>query len=263
MEYVVSVAGRDVVFTSRLSRIRELNDERKPCVLILCEENRCEDTFLAKFAVDDSDMWFSDVSDMCIRPKDDSGVCCSDENLEFLRRVIARCDGTPLRVFETQRLVVRELCANDCEQVAMIYEDAGGFIEPFWGDSDIADCLGDYAQRVYDIRGYGMWGVSLKPHSHTDGLHSRIVGLIGLTDGSVDMLQIGEEDNNSLELGFAFLKNVRGHGYALEACEGAVEYARTHFGFREVFMRTAADNDAAIRLGKKLEKSVGIGVVIL
>lgn len=342
MECRLNVDDREVVFTSKMSRIRELNDCNKPCVLILCEENQNEDTFAAKFAVSGDDMWFckciearADSTDNNNNIQDYSDIHdaggapdmndISEDNLEFVRRVIARCDGTPLCVYETSRLLIRELCAKDAAQVAKIYADGEGYIEPFWdagehsgakgrvlnaggiiGDElnkaheirnvqdEIASYLKSYADHVYDVKGYGMWGVCLKDenglhnakHNAMPAASSEIVGIVGFsdnftveapsrdidsscgigtpcdidsscgtdtscnTDSSLDANCLYYKD--MLELGFAFIKEARGFGYAFEACEGALKYANEKLNGQRVFMRTDKTNTSAIKLGRKL-----------
>ena len=177
MEYIVEFEGHDIVFTTQLSRIRELNAQQLPCVLILDDDNQKEDTFEAKFAV-------SNAEDL------------GDEASDFLRRVAARCCGIPLKIFETDRLIIRELCDKDAYDTAAIYNESDGFLEPFWTEyetckesagkielSDLAEHLKTYAQTVYDFKGYGIFGITLKQKKAAgkDGYGS-LIGLVGLTD---------------------------------------------------------------------------------
>ena len=54
------------------------------------------------------------------------------------------------------------------------------------------------------------------------------------------------------DLGFAFLPDHRGHGYALEAGSAALEDAHTRLGLNRILAITRPDNEASIRVLERL-----------
>lgn len=158
-------------------------------------------------------------------------------------RAVARggmADASSEIVLETGRLVLRRLSARDAGFILKLLN------EPSWlrfiGDRGVRT-LEDarlYIERGpvagYERDGFGFYLVELKAGGDAAG----ICGLVrreGLAD---------------VDIGFAFLPQFWGRGYAHEAAAAVMEYAREVFGLRRIVAITAADNDSSIRLLEKL-----------
>lgn len=210
------IDGEEVTISSDCKLIRELCEANKPCILILDDTNMQEDTSYARYActLDDGE----EVSE------------------DYLKLVVARFNDVPLKLIETDRLVIRELCARDSAPLAEILsEDSSSFFsETFASKEDARDALKSYAPMTYDIYGYGIYGVCL------DG---RLIGTCGFTP----------RENGDIELGYAIDKRYRKMGYGFEACKALIEYAKNNIEYNRIIINTAADNEAGRALKKKLE----------
>ena len=145
-----------------------------------------------------------------------------------------------MRILETDRLVLREATL----------EDAGFFLElvndPSWkrfiGDSRVrtlADASG-YIERgllaSYEQNGFGLWVVE----EASSGTPAGICGLIR------------RPTLDDVDLGFAFLPNFCGRGYATEAGSAVRDLAWKTFGLPRLVAITSPDNAASIHVLEKL-----------
>ena len=107
-------------------------------------------------------------------------------------------------IFETERLIVRELEQADFGDLAEILQDAEVMYayEHDFTDKDVQEWL-DRQRARYEQYGFGLWAVLLKP----EGL---MIGQAGLTMQPYR----GEE---VLEIGYLLKKKYWHRGYATEA----------------------------------------------
>lgn len=100
--------------------------------------------------------------------------------------------------------------------------------------------------RNYETHGYGLWIFELK-----DGC--RFVGQAGV----VPQIVAGEEE---AEIGYLFVRDHWGKGYATEAANGCKEYAMRTFGLHRFVSIIHPENRrsirVALRLGMSWEKTV-------
>jgi len=152
-------------------------------------------------------------------------------------------DTSPLKVLETPRLVLRRLTAADAGFILRLLN------EPSWlrfiGDRGVRT-LGDaraYIERgpaaSYERFGFGFYLVELKEGAAAAG----ICGLVK------------REALEDVDIGFAFLPEFWGRGYAHEAAAAVMVYAERVVGLRRVAAITAPDNRSSIRLLEKLGMS--------
>ena len=88
----------------------------------------------------------------------------------------------------------------------------------------------------YAANGFGLWRVSLRANGTPIGM----CGLIrrkGLAD---------------VDLGYAFLPEYTGQGYAVEAARAALEYGLTELGFRRIIAIVSQTNARSARVLEKL-----------
>jgi len=143
-------------------------------------------------------------------------------------------------VLETERLILRRLTPEDAAFMRRLVN------EPSWlefiGDrgvrteADAREYLRAGAIASYERHGFGLWAVVL-PGGESP------IGICGLVQR--DFLE-------DVDLGFAFLPESRGRGYAREAAAAVLDLARSDFGLRRVVAITVPANRRSIALLEKL-----------
>jgi RimJ/RimL family protein N-acetyltransferase len=151
-------------------------------------------------------------------------------------------DGTLPRVepIEAERLRLRPLVADDAAFIHALVTD------PDWlryiGDRGVRTLDDAHAyiengpRAMYARCGHGL--LAVEPRGGGEPL-----GICGILkrDGLADP-----------DLGFAFLPAHRGQGYALEAAAATLEWARDSGRFGRIVAITSRDNEASVRLLRKL-----------
>jgi RimJ/RimL family protein N-acetyltransferase len=144
-------------------------------------------------------------------------------------------------ILETERLTLRELdAACDSAFVAELL-NTPKFLK-YIGDrgvrsmDDASDFINNKYAASYRENGYGLYAVDLK----RNGIP---IGMCGF---------VRRETLPGPDLGFAFLPDYEGQGYAIESAEAVMRFGRENLGFDEVWAITSLDNDASGRLLQKL-----------
>lgn len=146
-------------------------------------------------------------------------------------------------MFQTDRLLVRHLGADDAGVMHSVYGDAEvvryvGDAEPLGRDG----CAGwvVVTEKNYATRGYGMSALVLKETGE-------VIGFCGLVHpgGQVEP-----------EIKYALAKQYWGRGYATEAVSGMLAYGAEEFGLTEVIATVSPDNAASLNVLAKAGLSV-------
>lgn len=143
-------------------------------------------------------------------------------------------------VLETERLLLCKLTPNDVEFIFELLNTPAWL--KFIGDRGVKnlDNARDYIitgpMFSYNKNGFGLWLTKLKD-SNTP------LGLCGL---------IKRDALEDVDIGFAFLPEYTGKGYALEAAKATMEYAKTELGLKRIVAITTQDNEHSIALLKKI-----------
>lgn len=142
-------------------------------------------------------------------------------------------------ILETERLTLVELNTDDAPFVLRIVN------EPSWlqyiGDrgvrnmNDARQYILDGPVKSYKEHGFGLYLAKLK--------NGTPIGLCGL---------LKREALEDVDVGFAFLPEYTGHGYAYESASAVMEYGRTALGLGRIVAITAMDNHKSIKLLQKL-----------
>lgn len=145
-----------------------------------------------------------------------------------------------MKVLETDRLVLRRLCADDAAFILALLN------EPSWlrfiGDKgvrtldDARAYIANGPAAMYQRLGFGLHLVELK----ADGAPIGICGLI-----KRDTLP-------DVDIGFAFLPQYWGRGYAHEAAAATLAHGHQVLGLERIVAITSMDNHASARLLEKL-----------
>ncbi len=141
---------------------------------------------------------------------------------------------------KTKRLSLRELNPDDAPFMLDLLNDAD-FLRNI-GDRGVRtlDEARQYmingAMTSYRQHGFGLWGVV------ADGLDG-CVGICGL---------IRRENLADVDIGYAFLPDARGKGYALEASQACMDFGREQLGLKRIVAITSQDNPPSSRLLEKI-----------
>lgn len=145
-----------------------------------------------------------------------------------------------MQVLTTERLVLRHLVPEDAP-----------FLVELLNDPDFLRYIGDRGVRnTHDALRYLELGPGASYAKNGYGLY-----MTALREGDTPLGMCGLVKRDFLphaDLGFAFMKEHRGHGYAAEAAAATLEHARRDFGMSTLAAITTQDNAPSIALLKKL-----------
>lgn len=180
-----------------------------------------------------------------------------------------------MKILETKRLILREMDEHDDEFVYDLLNQPS-FIK-YIGNRNVhstaraREIIRDRYIASYRDYGYGLWAVELKPDfDPVNGVEYIAEGSDTLVDARVSAHEIRNsksEIQNRLigmcgfvrrdglpypDIGFAFLPDFEGKGYAHESARAAMRYGWEELGLKRVLAITSLDNDSSIRLLRKL-----------
>lgn len=143
-------------------------------------------------------------------------------------------------ITETDRLRIRELTLDDAEFVLALVNDPS-FIANI-GDKELRS-LEDAERFLRE----GPWTNQEKPG------HGQFVVELKATNASVGICGLlFREAVGFSDIGFAFLPEHRGKGFAFEAAEAVLRYGRSTLGLTKIGALTSPSNHASIRLLERL-----------
>lgn len=143
------------------------------------------------------------------------------------------------KVLETERLVLLKLSTDDAEFILRLVN------EPSWlqfiGDRGVRS-IEDARQYIlkgpldsYERRGFGLFAVKMK--------ESEIpIGICGL---------LKRDSLDDVDIGFAFLPDFWGKGYAYESAAAVMAFATT-LGLKKIVAIVSKDNQPSIRVLEKI-----------
>ena len=151
-------------------------------------------------------------------------------------------------VLETHRLILRRLEERDAEFVFTLVNDPAWL--QFIGDKGVRTLDDAHAylrngpMAMYAQHGHGLYCVESKASGEA-------IGMCGL---------IRRDTLPDVDLGYAFLPQARGGGYAYEAASATKTYARETLNFQRVLAIVSPGNASSIalleKLGFRFEKSL-------
>ena len=143
-------------------------------------------------------------------------------------------------VLETDRLTLRHLHAEDAAFILRLLNDPGWL--RFIGDRGVRT-LAD--ARKYIVEGpiamYARCGFGLYLTERT--ADAAPLGMCGL---------IKRDSLPDVDIGFAFLPEFSGQGYAQEAAEAVMVYGKNMIGLKRIVGITSHDNERSIKLLEKI-----------
>lgn len=152
----------------------------------------------------------------------------------FLEMVYARCFDEPFAVLETDRLYIREMAVDDCEDKATAELISQAF--KLENTTEILKkYVNDYRKNVYNFFGFGMWLLISKERGNA-------IGIAGVEKN-------GEGD---FELGYYIGEKYRRNGYGYEASSVILKYVTEEFGISEIGVTIEENNEVSKKLARKL-----------
>jgi RimJ/RimL family protein N-acetyltransferase len=148
--------------------------------------------------------------------------------------------GSGARVIESDRLVLRQLTVEDAP-----------FILSLLNDPDWLRFIGDRGVRTLeDARKYLLTGPLESYARHGFGLFLTELKADGAPIGLCGLLK--RDVLEDVDVGYAFLPQFRGYGYAYEAAAAALRYGKETVGLKRVAAITNPENARSIRVLEKL-----------
>lgn len=145
-----------------------------------------------------------------------------------------------LRVLETDRLLLRRLTTDDAEFILGHLNDAS--FHRFIGDRGVRTVeearqyLLDGPIASYLQHGYGIYMVEIKDSGEQ-------IGTCGL---------VNREGMEDVEIGFALLPQFWSQGYAIEAAQAVMVYAKKELGLQRIVAIANLGNESSFKLLEKL-----------
>ncbi len=145
-----------------------------------------------------------------------------------------------MTIATTERTELRELTADDAAFILDLLNQPS-FLR-FIGDrqvrtlDDSVVCIETRFRKSYREHGFGSYAVLLRDSGAA-------IGICGF---------VRRESLPMADLGFAFLPQYEGHGYAREAAIATLDYGRTRLGLSQVMAIAQEDNERSHRLLTRL-----------
>lgn len=145
-----------------------------------------------------------------------------------------------MKILETARLTLRRLAPDDAPFILALLNDP--LFLRFVGDKgvrtldDARDYIINGPMASYAQHGFGLFHVSLKPADTP-------IGMCGL---------LKREVLADVDVGFAYLPQYSGQGYATEAARATLDYGRTVLGLKRIVAITAPDNEGSQNVLRKI-----------
>lgn len=139
-------------------------------------------------------------------------------------------------IIETPRLWLRKFTLEDADFIVQLLNNEGWL--KYIGDRNVHTTVDaeKYLQngpiKSYQLHGYGLWLVEKKEGNLP-------IGMCGI---------INRETLHCPDIGFAFLPEFNGKGYAVEAATATLSYAADSLALEEVCAITLAENEKSVRL---------------
>lgn len=144
------------------------------------------------------------------------------------------------KILETERLIIREIVESDAEFILDLLNQPS-FIK-YIGDRNVrtVEAARDFIENRYRLsyraNGFGLWTVELKDEQTP-------IGICGF---------VKRDSLPDADIGFAFLPQFEGKGYAVESAVGVMKYGAETLNFKRVLAITSQNNEKSGRLLEKI-----------
>jgi len=153
-----------------------------------------------------------------------------------------------VKVLETERLILRTFVLDDAE-----------FMLGLLNEPSFLQFIGDRGARsIENAREYILKGPIDSYERHGFGLYVTELRATGAPIGICGLLK--RESLEDVDLGFAFLPEFWGRGYAYESASAVMRHAEVELGLNRIVAITQPDNHGSMRVlekvGMKLERPI-------
>jgi RimJ/RimL family protein N-acetyltransferase len=164
-----------------------------------------------------------------------------------------------MKILETERLILRHVTKSDSEFMLDLLNQPS-FIK-YIGDRNVRNIeqaeefIETRYQKSYDDNGYGLYLVELKEDYALTNVQASASNKSKIENQKLKMGVCGFVKRAELpnaDIGFAFLPQFEGFGYAHESAEAVMNYGRNILGFTQINAITTQDNDRSGNLLQKL-----------
>lgn len=145
-----------------------------------------------------------------------------------------------MKILETKRLILREVVETDDEFMLDLLNQPS-FIK-YIGDRNVRDLdqsrefIESRYRKSYAENGFGLYLVELKENQIP-------IGICGF---------VKRDDLPDADIGFAFLPQFCGKGFAFESANAMMKYGREKLNLRKVLAITTQNNESSVKLLEKL-----------
>ena len=138
-------------------------------------------------------------------------------------------------MIRTERLLLRQWREEDREPFAALNADPVVMEHfPSTMSREESDAFVDFNIRTIDERDWGLWAVDA---------HGTFIGFVGLNEPNF---------MPGVEVGWRLAHDAWGHGYATEAAQASIAFARDELGLDEVISFTATTNLRSRRVMERI-----------
>ncbi len=167
-----------------------------------------------------------------------------------------------MKIIETSRLILREIVETDSAFILDLLNQPS-FIK-YVGDRNVRTIeeteifIANRLANSYAENGFGLYAVELNAEFGTTADARTIAFEIQNPKSKIQNLLIGicgfvkRDTLPDADIGFAFLPQFCGKGFAFEAAEAMMRYGKTELSLRRVLAITTQNNETSGKLLKKL-----------
>lgn len=158
---------------------------------------------------------------------------------EYMEKIYKRFFGIPWTILTTKRCIVREFTEDDLDELYEVYADPSisRYTEGLYADRERErKYIRDYIEQVYKLCGFGIWAIISKETG-------KLIGRAGIA---------WREGYDTPELGYVIGVPYQRKGIASEVCSKILEFAGKGLGFEKIRVLFVEENEASLRLCRKL-----------
>ena len=147
----------------------------------------------------------------------------------------------PLKILETQRLLLRRLTLDDLDALFALYRDPE--IRKYFPEGTLT-----YDETKEELE----WFLNGHPRYPQLGLWATILKETGQFIGRCGLLPCTIDGRQEVEVAYLLAKEVWGQGLATEAAQAIVHYAFEQLGYARLICLIDRDHAASIRVATKI-----------
>ena len=147
----------------------------------------------------------------------------------------------PMKILETDRLILRHLTIDDLDALFALYRDPE--IRKYFPEGTLT-----YEETREELE----WFLNGHPHHPQLGLWATILKETGQFIGRCGLLPWTIDGRQEVEVAYLLDKQVWGQGLATEAARAIVQHAFEQLGYSRIIVLVDRENAASIRVATKI-----------